>query len=230
MPGTITFNGEADTHRFPRTSAWAMGLSLVPEGRRPVSAPHGAAQPGAWGLHPQRQAMKSRVVSTRCSRFFPDPQGAAQSQLAGTMSGGEQQMLAIGRGLMARAQAPDAGRALMGDRAEVRRPRCSIVIQQVNAQASRSCWSNRTCRRRWAIAHYGYVIQTGRIVMQGKGQDLLHDERYQEGLSGPLTQRDSTHFMTSIFSQPKSAAPGRARRPLQGSDVGPCARLFCRPT
>ena len=104
-------------------------------------------------------------------------------QLAGTMSGGEQQMLAIARGLMARP------RLLMLDE-----PSWGIapkfvakvleVIQQVNASGVSILLVEQNLHKALGIAHHGYVIQTGRIVMQGSGQDLLHDEGVRKAYLG----------------------------------------------
>ena len=105
------------------------------------------------------------------------------TQLAGTMSGGEQQMLAIARGLMARPK------LLMLDE-----PSWGIapkfvtkvleVIQQVNQTGVSILLVEQNLQKALGIAHYGYVIQTGRIVMQGTGKDLLNDERVKKAYLG----------------------------------------------
>jgi len=105
------------------------------------------------------------------------------TQLAGTMSGGEQQMLAIARGLMARPK------LLMLDE-----PSWGIapkfvtkvleVIQQVNATGVSILLVEQNLQKALNIAHYGYVIQTGRIVMQGKGHELLNDDRIKKAYLG----------------------------------------------
>ena len=105
------------------------------------------------------------------------------TQLAGTMSGGEQQMLAIARGLMARPK------LLMLDE-----PSWGIapkfvtkvleVIQQVNQTGVSILLVEQNLQKALGIAHYGYVIQTGRIVMQGKGHDLLNDDRIKKAYLG----------------------------------------------
>ena len=105
------------------------------------------------------------------------------TQLAGTMSGGEQQMLAIARGLMARPK------LLMLDE-----PSWGIapkfvtkvleVIQQVNQTGVSILLVEQNLQKALGIAHYGYVIQTGRIVMQGKGHDLLNDDRVKKAYLG----------------------------------------------
>jgi branched-chain amino acid transport system ATP-binding protein len=106
-----------------------------------------------------------------------------EAQLAGTMSGGEQQMLAIARGLMPRPK------LLMLDE-----PSWGIapkfvakvleVIEQVNAAGVSVLLVEQNLHKALAIAHYGYVIQTGRIVMEGKGQELLHDDRIRKAYLG----------------------------------------------
>jgi branched-chain amino acid transport system ATP-binding protein len=104
-------------------------------------------------------------------------------QLAGTMSGGEQQMLAIARGLMAKP------RLLMLDE-----PSWGIapkfvtkvldVIQRVNESGVTILLVEQNLHKALGIAHHGYVIQTGRIVMEGDAQSLLHDESVKKAYLG----------------------------------------------
>ena len=178
--GTITFNGAA-IHNVPAHKRVPMGLSLVPEGRRlfPRLTVRRNLELGAF-----TRSDKHEVASGVDHMFslFPILK-ERDSQLAGTMSGGEQQMLAIARGLMARP------RLLMLDE-----PSWGIapkfvakvleVIQQVNATGVSILLVEQNLQKALGIAHYGYVIQTGRIVMQGKGQDLLHDERIKKAYLG----------------------------------------------
>jgi branched-chain amino acid transport system ATP-binding protein len=106
-----------------------------------------------------------------------------RSQLAGTMSGGEQQMLAIGRGLMANP------RLLMLDE-----PSWGIApkfvtkvletIKQINAQGVTILLVEQSLHKALAIAHLGYVIQTGRIVLQGSGRELLDNEDIKKAYLG----------------------------------------------
>ncbi len=178
--GRITFNGEA-IHRLPAHMRVPLGLSLVPEGRR---------------LFPRLTVLRNLELGafTRADRhevahgiedmltLFPILKERA-TQLAGTMSGGEQQMLAIARGLMARPK------LLMLDE-----PSWGIapkfvtkvldVIQQVNATGVSVLLVEQNLQKALHIAHYGYVIQTGRIVMEGTGQTLLHDEGIKKAYLG----------------------------------------------
>ncbi|CAN5419882.1 ABC transporter ATP-binding protein [soil metagenome] len=178
--GTITFNGEP-IHKMPAHKRVPLGLSLVPEGRRlfPKLTVLRNLELGAY-----TRADKHEVAEgiAHMLELFPILKERA-TQLAGTMSGGEQQMLAIARGLMARP------RLLMLDE-----PSWGIapkfvtkvleVIQQVNQTGVSILLVEQNLQKALNIAHYGYVIQTGRIVMEGAGQDLLHDERVKKAYLG----------------------------------------------
>ena len=178
--GSITFKGQA-IERMPAHKRVPLGLSLVPEGRRlfPRLTVLRNLQLGAFtrmDKHEVAQGIDEMLD------LFPILKERA-TQLAGTMSGGEQQMLAIARGLMARPK------LLMLDE-----PSWGIapkfvtkvldVIQQVNRTGVSILLVEQNLQKALSIAHYGYVIQTGRIVMQGKGQDLLNDDRVKKAYLG----------------------------------------------
>ena len=178
--GTITFNNEP-IHTVPAHRRVPMGLSLVPEGRRlfPRLSVKRNLELGAF-----TRSDKHEIAADVEEMFtlFPILK-ERHVQLAGTMSGGEQQMLAIARGLMARPK------LLMLDE-----PSWGIapkfvakvleVIQQVNATGVSILLVEQNLQKALSIAHHGYVIQTGRIVMQGKGNDLLHDDRIKKAYLG----------------------------------------------
>ena len=100
------------------------------------------------------------------------------------MSGGEQQMLAIGRCLMG---APEL---IMFDEPSL--GLAPLVVQEVlrtiraaeRAAASPSCWSSRTSRCRSRSRRHAYVLENGRIVMSGTGEELLHDDRVRQAYLG----------------------------------------------
>jgi branched-chain amino acid transport system ATP-binding protein len=158
-----------------------LGLSLVPEGRRlfPRLSVRRNLELGAF-TRDDKHEVASGIEDML--RTFPILKERAD-QLAGTMSGGEQQMLAIARGLMARPK------LLMLDE-----PSWGIapkfvtkvldVIQQVNARGVSILLVEQNLQKALGIAHYGYVIQTGRIVMEGRAQDLLHDENIKKAYLG----------------------------------------------
>ncbi|MCJ0764062.1 ABC transporter ATP-binding protein [Variovorax terrae] len=178
--GRILFNGEP-IHAKPAHHRVPLGLSLVPEGRRlfPRLSVRRNLELGAFT---RRDAHEVAAGIDEMFGLFPILKERA-SQLAGTMSGGEQQMLAIARGLMARPK------LLMLDE-----PSWGIapkfvakvleVIQQVNQAGVSILLVEQNLQKALGIAHYGYVIQTGRIVMEGTGQDLLHDDQIKKAYLG----------------------------------------------
>jgi branched-chain amino acid transport system ATP-binding protein len=177
--GSITFAGEA-VHALPAHKRVPLGLSLVPEGRRlfPRLTVRRNLELGAYTRVPTE--VEEGVA--RMFDLFPILK-ERERQLAGTMSGGEQQMLAIARGLMARP------RLLMLDEpswgiAPKFVARVMEVIQEVNATGVSVLLVEQNLRQALAIADHGYVIQTGRIVMEGPARELLHDERIKKAYLG----------------------------------------------
>ena len=128
------------------------------------------------GAYPQRAGgtgAASSSASTRCFRSSP----SAAAKLAGTLSGGEQQMLAIGRGLASSPRLlmldePSMGLAPGGRRHDLRTDLASciadgltiLLVEQRVAEAFESC-------------DHGYVLETGRVVLEGTYQTLLADDR-----------------------------------------------------
>lgn len=178
--GSIHFKGQP-IHGIAADKRVPLGLSLVPEGRRlfPRLTVLRNLELGAFTRKDKREVASS---IDEMLGLFPILKERA-TQLAGTMSGGEQQMLAIARGLMARPK------LLMLDE-----PSWGIapkfvtkvldVIQQVNATGVSILLVEQNLHKALDIAHYGYVIQTGRIVMEGAGRTLLHDEHIKQAYLG----------------------------------------------
>jgi len=178
--GTITFDGQA-VHTQPAHRRVPLGLSLVPEGRRlfPRLTVRRNLELGAYTRADRHEVERS---VDEMFALFPILK-QREKQLAGTMSGGEQQMLAIARGLMARP------RLLMLDEpswgiAPKFVARVLEVIQQVNATGVSVLLVEQNLQKALAIADHGYVIQTGRIVMEGPARELLHDDRIRKAYLG----------------------------------------------
>ena len=178
--GSIRFDG-AEVQRLPAHRRVPLGLSLVPEGRRlfPRLTVQRNLELGAFTRNDKAE------VATGVERMlalFPILKERA-AQLAGTMSGGEQQMLAIARGLMAQP------RLLMLDE-----PSWGIapkfvtkvldVIQRVNETGVTVLLVEQNLHKALSIAHHGYVIQTGRIVMQGSGAELAANDDVKKAYLG----------------------------------------------
>jgi branched-chain amino acid transport system ATP-binding protein len=178
--GEIVFDGQP-VHHLPAHRRVPLGLSLVPEGRRlfPKLTVRRNLELGAFT---RRDKAEIAAGIDEMFALFPILKERA-AQLAGTMSGGEQQMLAIARGLMARP------RLLMLDE-----PSWGIapkfvakvldVIQEVNARGVSVLLVEQNLHKALAIAHDGYVIQTGRIVMKGAARDLLADDAVKKAYLG----------------------------------------------
>ena len=178
--GSITFDGRA-LHGLPAHERVPLGLSLVPEGRRlfPKLTVRRNLELGAYT---RTDAAGIAADVDKMFDLFPILKERS-TQLAGTMSGGEQQMLAIARGLMARPK------LLMLDE-----PSWGIapkfvtkvldVIQRVNETGVAILLVEQNLTKALAIADHGYVIQTGRVVMQGPARDLLHDEAVKKAYLG----------------------------------------------
>jgi branched-chain amino acid transport system ATP-binding protein len=178
--GEIRFDG-SPVHQVPAHQRVPLGISLVPEGRRlfPKLTVQRNLELGAYTRDDDDEV--ERTID-HMYELFPILKERSQ-QLAGTMSGGEQQMLAIARGLMAHP------RLLMLDE-----PSWGIapkfvtkvldVIQRINETGVSILLVEQNLHKALAIAHEGYVIQTGRIVMTGRAQDLLHDEAVKKAYLG----------------------------------------------
>jgi branched-chain amino acid transport system ATP-binding protein len=169
--GTVTFAGEdvtgrSTSHRIRR------GMAIVPENRRlfgPMTVLENL-QMGAYlhgGGDPEDY---ERVYS-----LFPVIY-ERRSQLAGTLSGGEQQMVAMGRALMARPKLMLMDEPSMG-LAPILVERSFEIIQQVHRAGVAMLIVEQNANVSLSIADRGYVLSTGRIVLEGKASELLqHDE------------------------------------------------------
>ncbi|GGC77095.1 ABC transporter ATP-binding protein [Undibacterium terreum] len=178
--GQITFDGKRieKIHACKRVS---MGLSLVPEGRRIFArlTVERNLQLGAYTRQDKQEVEES--IDTMYT-LFPILK-ERRHQEAGTMSGGEQQMLAIGRGLMAKPKL-----LLLDEPSWGIAPKFVTkvldTIQLVNQQGVSVLLVEQNLHKALAIADHGYVIQTGRIVMEGSGQDLLGNEDVRKAYLG----------------------------------------------
>ncbi|GAA0425531.1 ABC transporter ATP-binding protein [Actinoplanes lobatus] len=106
-----------------------------------------------------------------------------QKQISGTMSGGEQQMLAVGRALMARPKLLLLDEPSMGLAPMIIQQIFDIIVE-INQQGTTVLLVEQNAQQALARAHRGYVLETGRIVKEGTGQDLLHDPAVKEAYLG----------------------------------------------
>ena len=178
--GEVLFDGQP-IHRKAAHQRVPLGLSLVPEGRRlfPRLSVRRNLELGAFT---RKDPHEVAAGIDEMFALFPILK-EREAQQAGTMSGGEQQMLAIARGLMARPKLLMLDEPSWGIAPKFV-ARVLEVIQQINQQGVSVLLVEQNLQKALGIAHYGYVIQTGRIVMEGTGQALLHDDRIKKAYLG----------------------------------------------
>lgn len=180
--GTVTFDGVA-IQNVPAHDRVGLGLSLVPEGRR-IFARLSVQRNLELGAYTRASAQEVAESIEEMYAIFPIIK-ERRTQLAGTMSGGEQQMLAIARGLMAKPKL-----LLLDEPSWGIAPKFVTkvldTIQEVNQRGVSVLLVEQNLHKALAIADYGYVIQTGRIVMEGKGDELLANEDIKKAYLGGL--------------------------------------------
>ncbi len=179
--GEIVINGQPIVS-MPAHEIVYLGVSHAPEGRKIFStlSVNENLNMGAYALGDA----KVRIEEHRDQVFTLFPRlKERRSQLAGTLSGGEQQMLAIGRALMSDPKlllldepslglAPLLVRAIFDTVREINRSGVTILLVEQNARAA------------LRLAHKGYVLETGSIVLAGPAADLLADERVRKAYLG----------------------------------------------
>jgi len=106
-----------------------------------------------------------------------------KSQLAMTLSGGEQQMLAIGRGLMAKPKLLMLDEPSLG-LAPILVKEVFEIVQKINAQGTTILLVEQNVQQSLSISDRGYVLENGRIVLKGEGKDLLQDKRIKKAYLG----------------------------------------------
>jgi branched-chain amino acid transport system ATP-binding protein len=177
--GSVTFGGE-DVTGYTTARRIERGLAIVPENRR-LFGPMTVLENLEMGAYLRPRA-DLREDLERVYEIFPHL-AERRKQLAGTLSGGEQQMVAMGRALMARPKLmlmdePSMGLApILVERSfeiieQVRHAGVALLVVEQNANVSLS------------IADRGYVLSTGRIVLEGKASDLIEHEDLRKAYLG----------------------------------------------
>ena len=178
--GRIVFR-DREIHGLEPSAILRAGIAHCPEGRRVF--PHLTVEENlAMGAYVRRDRAAIAADLDRVWAHFPILE-ERRRQAAGTLSGGEQQMLAIGRALMARPRlilfdepslglAPTVVETTFGIIAEIRRAGTTVLMVEQNAYLA------------LRMADRGYVMETGRIVLHGAARDLLHDDHVRAAYLG----------------------------------------------
>ncbi|MFL6036081.1 MAG: ABC transporter ATP-binding protein [Gaiellaceae bacterium] len=176
--GAVRFDGEEVTtrstsHRIRR------GMAIVPENRR-LFAPMSVRENLEMGAYLYNGGSKDDYE--RVYSLFPLLY-ERRSQLAGTLSGGEQQMVAMGRALMARPKLLLMDEPSMG-LAPILVERSFEIIKSVHEAGVAVLVVEQNANVSLSIADRGYVLSTGRVVLEGKARDLLEDEDLRKAYLG----------------------------------------------
>ena len=178
--GNIHFNNQP-IHELRSDEIIELGIIQVPEGRRIF--PYMTVQDNLdMGSFNKRARDKRKASLARVCDLFPRL-AERRNQMAGSMSGGEQQMLAVGRGLMA------VPRILMLDEPSLGLAPLVVqsifdVLQQVNRDGVTVLMVEQNVKRSLRLADRGYVLENGRVVLEGTGSELLQNTHLKKAYLG----------------------------------------------
>lgn len=178
--GAVIFK-DKDITRQKTSATVRSGITMVPEGRR-VFPDMNVYENLCMGAYSRREKTGIKRDMDWVYKLFPRLR-ERHSQLAGTLSGGEQQMLAIGRALMSRPQLmmmdePSLGLAplLVQD--------VFNIIRQIHGEGVTILLIEQNARAALHLADYGYVLETGNIVLQGTGWELADNDQVRKAYLG----------------------------------------------
>ncbi|HHW41220.1 MAG TPA: ABC transporter ATP-binding protein [Syntrophomonadaceae bacterium] len=178
--GRILFRGE-ELMKLPAHQIVRKGIAQVPEGRRVFAnlTVLENLEMGAYTRSDQREVRRNlESVLDRFPRLRE-----RRNQVAGTLSGGEQQMLAIGRALMTRPRLMLLDEPSMG-LAPLLVKEIFSIIQEINREGTTILLVEQNARMALQIAHRAYVLETGRIVLEGPARELLDREEVKKAYLG----------------------------------------------
>jgi branched-chain amino acid transport system ATP-binding protein len=197
--GSISFDGKR-IDRLNATQVVRRGIAQVLEGRR-LFAELSVDENLRTGAIARRTTAATRQAYDHVMDLFPALRGR-RSSIAGYLSGGEQQMLAIGRALMARPRlllldepslglAPFMVQQIRDIIAEISRGGTAVLLVEQNARMALS------------VATHGYVLETGRVALDGPAADLLRDESVRAFYLGLHEGAENTDFATLRVARPE---------------------------
>jgi branched-chain amino acid transport system ATP-binding protein len=178
--GTVEFDGEDVTER-PTSYRIARGMAIVPENRR-LFAPMTVLENLEMGAYLRKNGKGRREDFDRVYELFPLLY-ERRGQLAGTLSGGEQQMVAMGRALMSHPKLLLMDEPSMG-LAPILVERSFQIIQQVHEAGVAMLIVEQNANMALSIADRGYVLSTGLLVLEGPAKELLEHEDLRKAYLG----------------------------------------------
>jgi branched-chain amino acid transport system ATP-binding protein len=178
--GKVIFCGEDITNK-PAHEIVQRGLVHVPEGRK-IFKDLTVSENLELGAYTLKDKHERRRRMVKVFERFP-VLGTRKKQLGGTLSGGEQQMLAIGRGLMSEPKLLLMDEPSMGIAPLIVR-NITDIIKNLHRDGTTILLVEQNAKMALGLADYGYVLDTGSIVLEGKGADLRNDENVVKAYLG----------------------------------------------
>lgn len=178
--GKVNFNG-TDITKVPGHKIVSMGMAHVPEGRR-VFAQLSVYQNLMMGAYTRKDKQEISDTLENVYHRFPRLE-ERKNQMAGTLSGGEQQMLAMGRALMSHPKIILMDEPSMG-LSPIFVNEIFDIIKEVSKGGTTVLLVEQNAKKALSIADRGYVLETGKIVLEGKADDLLHNDSIKKAYLG----------------------------------------------
>jgi branched-chain amino acid transport system ATP-binding protein len=178
--GTIFFKGKDITHTEPQKIV-DLGICHSPEGRR-LFTRMSVLDNLRMGAYTRTNAAEIKKDMDRVFELFPRLKERA-NQVTGTLSGGEQQMCAMGRALMAEPKVLMLDEPSLG-LAPILVQTIFDIVREINSQGTPVLLVEQNAHKALEVAHRGYVLETGVIVQTGTGKELLESEEVQKAYLG----------------------------------------------
>lgn len=178
--GNVVFEGQ-DITKLPAHKIVSMGMAHVPEGRR-VFSQLSVLQNLKMGAYTRHDKEEINETLTHVFDRFPRLK-ERQSQMAGTLSGGEQQMLAMGRALMSHPKIILMDEPSMG-LSPIFVNEIFDIIQEVSKGGTTVLLVEQNAKKALSIADRAYVLETGNIVLEGQASELLNNEDIKKAYLG----------------------------------------------
>ncbi len=174
-----------DLSKFPAHHLAGLGMAHIPEGRKVFATltVEENLDIGTWGVRGQLSLTEINHTKEWIFTLFPILK-LRRKQLAGTLSGGEQQMLAIGRGLISKPKILLLDEPSLG-LAPILVQEIFRVIKQIHKEERVSILLvEQNARKALEIANYGYILETGKIAVHGAARDLRENEHVKAAYLG----------------------------------------------
>lgn len=178
--GSVVFEGQEVT-KIPAHKIVSLGMAHVPEGRR-VFAELSVYENLKMGAYTRKDKSEIEENLQKIYERFPRLK-ERKNQMAGTLSGGEQQMLAMGRALMSQPKIILMDEPSMG-LSPILVNEIFDIIQEVSKSGTTVLLVEQDAKKALSIADRAYVLETGRIALEGRAEDLLRDDSIKKAYLG----------------------------------------------